>query len=206
MSIHIVATVMRAPKTETKIRQEQLAQAALNVAARHGLCGLNVARVAKAVGVVPSALYRHYSGKKQVLDAVFDLIADRLQANVRAARENGTTALERLHRLLVQHVNLIQQNKGIMHVVFSEELLHGPAAHRRRMYEVIRAYLREVEALIRDGQREGGIRSDVEPEAASLLFLGLIQPSVVLWGMSGGKFNLHTHAEAGWKLFVEAVG
>lgn len=197
---------MRARKTKTEVRQEQIAQAALGVVERHGLRGLNVARVAKAVGVVPSGLYRHYAGKDGVLDTVLDLIAERMQANVAQARANGDSALDRLHGLLTRHVELIRRNSAIPRVVFSEELLHGRPAQRRRMYEIIRGYLRQVEQIIRDGQREGKIRAGVDPEAASVLFLGLVQPSVVLWAMSGGEFDIVAHAEAGWKLFVEAVG
>jgi hypothetical protein len=74
------------------------------------------------------------------------------------------------------------------------------------MYEIIRDYLRQVTQIIRYGQREGNIRADVDPEAASVLFLGLIQPGVVLWAMSGGEFDVAAHSEAGWQLFVKAVG
>jgi len=197
---------MRARKTNTEVRQEQIAQAALGVVERHGLRGLNVARVAKAVGVVPSGLYRHYPGKDGVLDTVLDLIAERMESNVVQARANGDRALDRLHGLLTRHVELIRRNSAIPRVVFSEELLHGRPAQRRRMYEIIRGYLRRVEQVIRDGQREGNIREDVDPEAASVLFLGLIQPGVVLWAMSGGEFDIAAHAEAGWRLFVMAVG
>ena len=197
---------MRARKTRTEVRQEQIAQAALGVVERHGLRGLNVARVAKAVGVVPSGLYRHYPGKDRVLATVFDLIAARMEANVAQARANGGSALDRLHGLLCRHIELVRRNSAIPRVVFSEELLHGRVAHRRRMYEIIRGYLRQVEQLIVEGQREGNIRAAVDPEAASVHFLGLIQPAVVLWAMSGGEFDIAAHAQAGWKLFVEAVG
>lgn len=197
---------MRARKTRTEVRQEQIAQAALGVVERHGLRSLSIARVAKAVGVVPSGLYRHYPDKDRVLDTVLDLIAARMEANVAQARANGGSALDRLHGLLCRHIELVRRNSAIPRVVFSEELLHGRIAHRRRMYEIIQGYLREVEQLIRDGQREGCIRAGVDPEAASVLFLGLIQPGVVLWAMSGGEFDVGAHAEAGWKLFIEAVG
>lgn len=197
---------MRASKTKTEIRQEQIARAALGIVERHGLRGLNVARVAKAVGVVPSGLYRHYPGKDGVLNTVLDLIATRMEANVAQARANGGNALDRLHGLLTRHVELIRGNSAIPRVVFSEELLHGRPAQRRRMYEIIRGYLRQVEQIIRDGQREGIIRASVDPETASVLFLGLIQPGVVLWAMSGGEFDLAAHAESGWQLFVEAIG
>ena len=74
------------------------------------------------------------------------------------------------------------------------------------MYEIICSYLRQVEQLIREGQREGCVRDGVDPEAASVLFLGLVQPGVLLWTMSGGEFDIRALAEAGWKLFVKAVG
>jgi hypothetical protein len=51
-----------------------------------------------------------------------------------------------------------------------------------------------------------GVRAGVDPEAASVLFFGLIQPSVVLWAMSDGEFDFGANAEAGWKLIVEAAG
>jgi AcrR family transcriptional regulator len=197
---------MRASKTKTEIRQKQIARAALDIVEHHGLRGLNVARVAKAVGVVPSALYRHYEAKDGVLNTVIDLIAARMEANVAQARANGDSALNRLHGLLTRHVELIRRNSAIPRVVFSDELLHGRPEHRRRMYEIIRGYLRQVEQIIRDGQREGNIRADVDLEATSVLFLGLIQPGVVLWAMSDGEFDIAAHAEAGWKLFVEAIG
>ena len=206
MWIHNTENDMRARKTKTEVRQEQIAQAALGVVERHGLRGLNVARVARVVGVVPSCLYRHYPGKDGVLDSVLDLIAARTEANVAQARANGEGALDRLHGLLTRHVELVRLNSAIPRVVFSEELLHGRPAQRRRMYGIIRGYLQQVEQIVRDGQREGNIRAGVDPEAASVLFLGLIQPSVVLWAMSGGEFDVAAHAESGWKLFVEAVG
>ncbi len=197
---------MRARKTNTEIRREQIAQAALDVVERHGLRGLSVARVARAVGVVTSGLYRHYPGKDDVLDTVLDLIAARMEANVAQVRAIEGSALERLHELLARHVELIRRNSAIPRVVFSDELLHGKACQRRRMYAMIRGFLREVEQLVRDGRQEGCVRADVNPEAASVLFLGLIQPAVVLWTMSHGTFDIRKHAEAGWELFIKAIG
>lgn len=196
---------MRARKTRTQIRREQIAAAALAVVGRHGVRGLNVARVARAVGVVPSGLYRHYPDKDSVLEAVLERIARRMEANLAGARANGANALERLHELLARHVELVVSDSAIPRVVFSEELLHGRTAHRRRMCEIVRGYLAQVAQILREGQREGCVRSEVDPEAAALLFLGLIQPAVVLRAMSGGAFDIAAHAEAGWKLFVKAV-
>ncbi|MBI2220156.1 MAG: helix-turn-helix transcriptional regulator [Acidobacteria bacterium] len=50
-------------KLDTEIRQEQIAQAALAVVARHGIRRLSIASVARRVGIVPSAPYRHFENK-----------------------------------------------------------------------------------------------------------------------------------------------
>ena len=69
---------MRAAKLHTDIRQEQIVQAALGVVASHGLRGLTVQRVARQLGLAPSALYRHFRSKDEVLTAVLALIHSRL--------------------------------------------------------------------------------------------------------------------------------
>lgn len=197
---------MRAIKTTTKERQDQISQAALAVVERHGLRGLHVARVAALVGVVPSALYRHYGSKADVLRTVLEAIADRLAANVTRARSAGGDALDRLHCLMMSHLEMVRGESGIPRVVFSDELLHGDPSLRVRLGQILRGYLVEVEVLLREGQQEGCIRSGSSPESGAMLFLGLIQPAVLLWTMSAGTIDLTAHAEGVWELFVRAVG
>jgi len=66
---------------DTQVRQEQITQAALNLISANGLKGLSVAGVAKRIGLVPSAIYRHFNSKDQIIDATVDLIFDRLLGN-----------------------------------------------------------------------------------------------------------------------------
>jgi len=192
---------MRAPRTKTKIRQEQIAQAALELVTRHGLKRLNVAGLARQVGVVPSALYRHYQSKEEVLEIVLDLISRRLVENVQAVRKESADPLECLHRLLSRHVQLIHDNVVIPRVIFSEEIFGDHPRRRQRMHQIIRGYLKKVHELIREGQCQGRIRPDLAPDAGSVMFLGLLQPAVILWLMSNGAFDVVAHAEEAWRLF-----
>jgi AcrR family transcriptional regulator len=191
----------RAPRTKTKIRQEQIAQAALELVTRHGLRRLNVAGLARQVGVVPSALYRHYQSKEEVLEAVLDLISRRLLENVQAVRQESADPLECLHRLLSRHVQLIRDNVLIPRVTFSEEIFSGHPRRRQRVHQIILGYLKKVQELIREGQCQGRIRSDLAPDTGSVMFPGLVQPAVILWLMSNGSFDVAAHAEEAWRLF-----
>ena len=196
---------MRAAKTKTKIRQEQIAVAALDLMARNGVRALNVAQLAAKIGVVPSAIYRHYSGKDGVLDAVLDLISQRLQENVQVVRKETSDALERLHRLFIRHVQLIQNNIAIPRVVFSEEIFSGHASRRQRVHQLIQGYLDQVAQLIIEGQRVGSFRSDVSADTLSVMFLGMIHPAVILWLVSDGTFDIGSHAAESWPPFAQML-
>lgn len=196
---------MRAKKTNTEVRREQIAEAALCLVAQHGMKGLNIAGVAHRVGFAPSAVYRHFNSKDEVLDVVLDAIQARLLDNVQAVCEETTDPLKRLHRLLRRHTRLICENEALPRVVFSEEVYSGHASRQARLCAIINSYLAKVGAIIRDGQRRGQLRSGVSPHTLSVMFLGLIQPAAVLWHVSGGRFDAMKQTEQAWQVFGEII-
>lgn len=192
-------------KLDTEIRQDQIAKAALAVVARHGLAGLSVAAIAKVVGLVPSALYRHFGGKDEVVEAVLAMVRDRLLDNVRLVCVEVQDPYERLHRLLARHIDLIKANHALPRLVFSDEIYNGPPARRRAMFRTIQAYLDRVGDVVREGQEAGLMRRDIEPLTAAVMFLGLVQPAAILWHISHGTFDVVAHAEAAWRLYADAL-
>lgn len=196
---------VRAAKVHTQIRQEQIAEAALRLVASQGAKGLSVARVARRIGVVPSAIYRHHSSKDEVLDTVLGLIRKRLLANVKAVCEESTEALDRLHLLLARHVRLLRENQGIPRVVFAQELQNGHSGRKARMYKIVREYLGQIARFVRQGQQDGPVRSDFTPEAVSTMFLGIVQPAALMWNLSDVDFDVTKHAETAWQILDAAI-
>lgn len=196
---------MSAMKLDTEIRQEQITQAALSLIASDGLKGLSVARIALRVGIVPSAIYRHFKSKDEVIDGVLDFIRDRLLGNVDAVCVETREPLERLRLLLMRHVKLIRENQAIPRIIFSEDVYGGHPDRRAKVYRIIWDYLNQVGELIGQGQKEGRMRSDINTETAALMFLGIIQPAAILWHMSNGSFNITKHTEKAWEIFIKVI-
>lgn len=192
-------------KIETVVRQEQIANAALAIIAKQGLQKMNIASVARRVGLVPSAIYRHYRGKDDVLDAVLELVRERLLDNVLAVTTDTPDAIERLRRLLFLHVSLLSKQPGILRAVFSEEVYAGPPARRARVFRTVKAYLKGVEDIVRQGQAANAISPDLDPPTIALMFLGLVQPAAILAHMSDGEVDVARHAEHAWPVFATAI-
>ncbi len=196
---------MRAQKVDTGVRQEQIAQAALDLIGSRGIQALSIASVAERVGLVPSGIYRHFKSKDDLLNATLDLIGKRLLHNVALARRESSDALERLRVLLMREIRLLLENQAIPHIIFFESIFTGSDYRRAKVRAIMTGYFQEVEKIIREGQQEGRLRTDIDPLTVVLMFKGMVLPAVVLWKGTGRKVDLVGHAEAAWELFRTAV-
>ena len=196
---------MKREKLNTEIRQEQIIQAAMNLIASRGFKGLSVAAIANRIGLVPSAIYRHFKSKDDVLDMILDFIQERLFANIRIACEETSEPMERLQYILKGHVQTLRENQAIPRIIFSEDVFSGNPKRKNKVYGIINGYLARLNKIIRDGQGKGVIRSDTNSETVALMFLGMVQPGVILWFLSDGKFDILKNSEKNWELFREAI-
>lgn len=196
---------MRAPKTDTEMRKEQITQAALDLIAAKGIGALSIAAIAERVGFVPSAVYRHFKAKDDVIDAVLELLKTRLVANAVAVRQETPEALDRLKALLMRHVRMLDENRAFPHVVFSDVIYTGGPERKAKVASVFSSYLGQIQEIVRDGQGAGTIRTDITPKTVSAMFMGLILPGAVLLNVSGGCFDVLDHAENCWPAFERGI-
>ena len=192
-------------KLHTEIRRDQLAEATLAVLADHGLRGLSIAAVARRVGLAPSAIYRHFPSKDAMLDAVLDRMRERLHGAIAAARAETDDPVDALRRLLARHMQLIRRNRALPRIVLSDDYHIGHPDRRQRLLGVFSGYLEGVADIVREGQRRGRIRPDVNARSLAILFLGLIQPAGVLWTLSDGRFDVTRQARAARPVFEQAI-
>jgi AcrR family transcriptional regulator len=110
--------------------KEALVEAARRFIAERGLGGFTLADAAKLVGVSPAALYRHFSGRDDLVAEVagrgFDLLAERL---ARALRGSGTP-IERFTRMGEAYLAFAEEEPGFYAAMFAprgvEEAPPGP--------------------------------------------------------------------------------
>jgi AcrR family transcriptional regulator len=192
-------------KLATEVRREQIVAAALALISERGPRGFSLAAVARHLGLVPSALYRHFRNKEEIIEAVLEFAGARLLANARAAEQESPDALEQLQSIALLHARFIRENHAIPHIVFSEVLAAGHPERKAQLARLVRAYLEAIADIVRRGQRDGVIRTDVDPASAAVLLLGLVQPAAFLWFISDGRFDVTRHVRNGWRLYEAAM-
>lgn len=195
---------MRAARQATAVRREQIATAALSIVASQGIAAMTVARVARLVGIAPSALYRHYAGRAEILDAVLDLLRARILGNL-AAAGSAPDGLEAMHVVLLRQVALVLEFSAIPRILFSEEVYGRDPALKAKLHDLLASLVAGLAGLVARGQGEGVIREDITPQSGALLLFGTFQPCAMLWYLSGGTFDLAVAVAENWELYRKAV-
>jgi AcrR family transcriptional regulator len=189
----------------SKARQEQIIAAALELISHDGVESLSVAAVARQIGMVPSALYRHFSGKEEILLAVNAMICTNLIENVHRVEEITFDPIQRLELLLQRHVKLVRHKPGIARYVFSTAVLPCGKERKIALFGGVQAYLHEVENIIATAQHKGMITSDYTSSSLAHMFLGLVQPAIFLNQLGDGNYPMEDRVKEGWKMFKHTL-
>ena len=134
------------------------------------------------------------------------LIKKRLLANVSQVGKETPDALNRLKAVLMRHTNMLNENRAIPHIVFSDGFYTGRPERKAKVAEIITSYLEKIQEIIEEGKQQGAIRKDIDPATTAILFIGMTLPAAVLWNVTEGRFDMAAHAENAWPAFVESIG
>ncbi len=195
-----------ARKLKREVRREQIAEAALELVSHEGLRALRMTALARRVHLAPSAIYRHFRGKDEILAAALERFRAQVLDNVRAVCAETPHALDRLERLLMRQARLIRGNATLMpRMAFAEDTPGIALSARDLVAGVLGDFLAAVAAIVAEGQRAGDIRADVPADTVALMFFGLVQPAAILWHLRRGRFNITRHVTGGWRTLRRAI-
>ena len=193
---------MRSRKT-TEIRREEILRAALFIVEQQGLDNLNTNAIAALIQLVPSAIYRHFKNKEEIIAALIDFIGERLQQNLQQATTQEGTALERLKSLFELHVKLLQEEPAIPRILYFLISSERNQELKKKMLAEIDAYVYETKKLLLQGKKAGEINPAVDVTAAAMMFLGMIQPLVIL--SQENKDVLDEYPQKLWQCYQRAI-
>jgi AcrR family transcriptional regulator len=159
---------------DEEAQRGRIRAAARSVFARSGLTTTGLTHVARAAGMQRSSLYHYYADKAALVRDLADEVLAEEEAAFRAALEGEGSALERIERLAEAVVRVFGTRAALGRVLL--ELWASEPARVRPALRRVRATLAE---LIRVGQERGEIAGDLDPDAAALLLVALLDGLLV---------------------------
>lgn len=153
-------------------RQAQIVDAALRIIATKGSRRFTADLLAKEVGLTGGALYRHFSGMDDVVDAVVDRVGRVLFEGFPPAADDP---LDRLRIFFYQRTRNILDNPYISRLLLSDHLAQaGGAAQSKRLDDFKRRSREFVLQCLREASGAGMLADEMSPEGGAVVVLGSI--------------------------------
>ncbi len=164
-------------RRSTGDRQVELADAALRIIATRGIAALTTRNLAEEVGLTTGAIFRHFASLDALLDAVSKRVEEVLEGTYPSA---ALPPIERLDRFIEARSAAVGARVGIFRLLLSEQfLLALPEASAARLRQAVQKTRGFVLTCIRDGQRLGEVRDDLDATALAVIALGALQMLVL---------------------------
>jgi AcrR family transcriptional regulator len=168
------------PRTQAERRagsQRALLDAATKLIAARGSSGASFADIAELAGCSHGHPHYLFGNKTRMLQALIEDLANRLDTEVFAPAlrgASGLAAIQKAARVFLLSLERPWATTRALYVLLGESL--GASPELRPALNAYHVRLRgTVESWIREGQREGEIRADVDAAAYAALLVGALR-------------------------------
>ena len=184
---------------ELSVRQKQIISTSIKIIAERGIQELTMKNLAGEVGISEPALYRHFPGKQKILITMLSTFKNQNKLINEVAPPHGITELEHLNRVIGGILDKFIENPTISAVIFSDEIFHNASDLSEMILDIMNSHTDFIKNLIKRGQADGSIRSDIDTRELGVIVMGAVRHLVSVWRLSGFSFDLR---KSGKKMLV----
>jgi AcrR family transcriptional regulator len=174
---------------------------AVSVFRERGYDGSTLDDVARAAGITKASIYYHVRSKEELLargvgralDALFAVLDERPAKRGRAAA--------RLKYIVQRTIEITVDKLPEVTLLLR---VRGNTPVERQIMERRREFDHLIAKVMRQAQRQGDIRADVEPRLATRLLFGMLN-SITEWYRQGGRLDAPEVAEAISRIAFEGM-
>ncbi|MDE8654239.1 TetR/AcrR family transcriptional regulator [Novosphingobium album (ex Liu et al. 2023)] len=187
-------------------RRAATVEAVVDLAAEQNPSDITTTAIAQKMGLTQGALFRHFPTKDAILEAVMAWVTDRLLARVDKAAEGAASPKAALEAVFMTHIDFVSDHPGVPRMLFGEMQRPGETLPKRMAQTLIRHYGVRLRGLLEAGKARGELRVDLDPDAATTLFIGTIQGLVMQSMLAGDVTHIRRDAPGVFAIYLRGIG
>ena len=188
-------------------RREQVLAAAARCFAREGFHGATMGEIAAEAELSAGALYRYFEDKADLIRALAEESGRRLREAIGTQLTAGRSPVQALEKLAEAQLSQLARAAGResaqLTVRLWAEALHTPEL-RRELAGAYRNVHSEIGDLLRDGQRDGAVARDLDPDATARAIIALLQDAG-MQSLIDPEMDLDAYARVVRRIFRDVV-
>lgn len=186
-------------------RREMTVETVVDLAAEQNPADITTGAIAKRMGVSQGALFRHFSSKDAILQAVMKWVSERLLARIDKATTIAASPLEAIEAAFMAHIHFIAEHPGVPRMLFVELQRTEQTMAKRMARTLLQVYGARLGRLFMDGKKGGQLLASLDEKAAATLFIGMVQGLAMQSHIEGNVKRIRESAPGVFALYRRSV-
>jgi TetR/AcrR family transcriptional regulator, fatty acid metabolism regulator protein len=176
--------------TNISKRQLELIEAAGKILTTSGVGGLTIKNLAIEMQFSESAIYRHFSGKEEVIVAMLNYLANSMDERYKRAIKNDMSPIDKFNALFKSQFQFFQQNPHFIVAVFSDGLMEGSQKINQALLNVMTVKVKHLLPIIIEGQESGLFTKNLKPKVLMHITMGTVRLQMYKWRVGNFKMDI----------------
>jgi TetR/AcrR family fatty acid metabolism transcriptional regulator len=166
-------------------KRDRILKAAIKVFAKNGFYATRVSEIAKAAGVADGTIYLYFKNKDDVLITIFEEGIEQLLAILRGVAESDDAFEDRIRRIIELQLGLLEEQRDLAEVI-TVNLRQSSRLLKQYAAPLFMQYIEVIAGVIRDGQKEGAFRTDLNSRVVARSLFGALDAILLTWALGEG--------------------
>ena len=186
-------------------RKKEIVNSARDLVVQKGIKNLTIKNLARKNKISEAAIYRHFKDKRTILVALIENFEHNLMKAITEPIKRYENPITRLKEIMKTHMVFTEKKKGMLFAITAESIHFDDDFLRRKILGVIERYKKEIIKILTDAQKKGLLRKDVNLNAVSLVFFGMIQAAIIQFALTNYTVPPLTKFQTLWKIFTIGI-
>lgn len=181
--------------SEITKRQLDIIQAAGRILTESGVGGLTTKNLAKAMGFSESAIYRHFTGKEEIILALLNYLADSMDSRCAEVLKGKMNAEEKFEALFKSQFTFFQSNPHFVVAVFSDGLLEESEQINLVILRLMQVKMKYLMPIIMEGQKNKIFTNQITAEEMIHIIMGTFRLHMFKWRLAAFQYDIQRQGE-----------
>jgi len=185
-------------------RKEAILDEAMKLIIENGLNELTMSKVAQRMEFSEPAMYRHFKNKQDLVISMIQRISGCF-AEVFQKFDQDEAPEVFLPKYFEAQLQYLEKVRGVTLLFLSESAFNHDPAIRQELQKMFRSQTGRVAAYLELAAARDQIRQEVDPAAASLVYMGTVQAIITRYLLSGQTASVFDSSRPALDVFLKGV-
>lgn len=158
--------------------KEKIVMVAADIIVKEGLKKFTAKNIASRLGITDAAIFKHFSSMDEIILTLINEYVIRCSQSAEIGIKKGKNVKEKLEFVLKNHIKVLEETKGAVPILCFEFSRSENKKFTEILHSFVQDYKKNLTEILKQGQKEGIVRKNLDPEETAMFVLGSIQAKV----------------------------